>query len=182
MQSSSDIHDLVEPRHHRAEILFGLAAFLFAVFLATRAGSELSWDASRSLFNQPGFWPLMAIAGMILCGAFELFFSWRRNATGKGESVAAEVGMWLKSLEYAGWFMAYVLATPYLGYLPTTLLFCLLLTVRLGYRRKRMLIASLLVGLATVVVFKSLLAVKIPSAAVYELLPAALRNFMILYL
>ena len=36
------------------------------------------------------------------------------------------------------------------------------------------------VGLFTVVLFKSLLQVKIPGGAVYEFLPGALRNFMIL--
>lgn len=184
MTGKNDLHDLVEPRHHHAEILFGLAAFLFAVFLATQAGSQLTWDSSRSLVNQPGFWPLVSIGGMILFGAFELFFCWRRNTSGrsKGRSVAAEVGVWLKSLEYAIWLMIYVLAAPYLGYLLTTLLFCLLLTLRLGYRQQQTLIASLLLGLATVIIFKSLLSVKIPGGAVYEYLPAAIRNFMILYL
>ena len=71
---------------------------------------------------------------------------------------------------------------PLVGYLPTTILFCVGLTLRLGYRAPRVLAAAALTGTATVVVFKALLSVRIPGAAAYEYLPAALRNFMILYL
>ena len=174
------LEDLVEPRHHRAEILFGAAAFAAGLFLASQLGSELTWKAGQPWVRQPGFMSAVAIVGMLLFGAFELYFSWRRNATGRGASISGEVAFWLKSIEFAVWFMAYVLIVPRLGYLPTTLCFCLLLTLRLGYRSGRVLAASLLVGLATVVIFKSLLSVKIPGGAAYDMLPEALRNFMIL--
>ena len=85
-----------------------------------------------------------------------------------------------KAIEFAGWFLVYVLVVPTIGYLLATLLFCLLLTWRLGYRSKSRLVAAALTGLAVVLVFKSMLSVKIPGGEIYEFLPAALRNFMIL--
>ena len=66
--------------------------------------------------------------------------------------------------------------------LPATVLFCLVLTYRLGYRGAKFHVAAALTAVATVVVFKSFLGVKIPGGAVYEYLPAALRNFMVLHL
>ncbi|MNL82812.1 hypothetical protein D3C87_2102870 [compost metagenome] len=68
---------------------------------------------------------------------------------------------------------------PLLGYLISTLLFCVLLTVRAGYRQTSALIAAALFGLVVVVFFKSMLNVKIPGGAIYDVLPAFLRNFMI---
>ena len=177
-----DIHDLVEPRHHRAEIVFGIFSFCIALILLTQIGSETQWLDGKPWHRQPSFWPAVSIAGMTVFGALELIFSWRRNATGRGESITGEVINWLVPVEYAVWFMAYVLAVPAGGYLPVTLIFCTALARRLGYRTGRHMIAALLTGLATVVLFKSFLAVKIPGGAVYEFLPDALRNFMILYL
>ncbi|MFZ1816036.1 MAG: tripartite tricarboxylate transporter TctB family protein [Rhizobiaceae bacterium] len=180
-KTSPKIDELVEPRHHRAEIVFGLAAFAIGLFLATQLGSQLTWKDDLPLSRQPGFFSSVAVVGMLVFGAMELWFAWRRNATGRGERVLSEIGFWAVSAEYAVWFMVYVLVVPRLGYLPTTLIFCLLLTLRVGYRRTRTLLASLLVGVATVLVFKGFLSVKIPGGALYEQLPDALRNFMILY-
>ena len=178
----TDLNTLIEPRHHRAEILFGVLAFATALFLASQIGSQLVWKPGQVLARQPGLWSVIAIVGMLIFGLFELYHAWRRNASGRGDSIAAEAVDWLRAIEFAGWFMAYVLAVPAIGYLPATLVFCLTLTLRLGYRGTRHILAALLTGLVTVILFKSLLSVKIPGGAVYEILPDALRNFMILYL
>jgi hypothetical protein len=181
-EDGQDPRARVGPPHHRAEIVFGLAAFGLALVLLARLGAETRWVAGQPLVAQPAFWPAVAIIGMTLFGALELVGVWRRNAARRGRPALPEVAVWLRALEFAAWFMVYVWAVPWLGYLPATLVFCTALTLRLGYRSRRMIGAALLTGLATVVVFKSLLAVKIPGGAVYEYLPAGLRNFMILYL
>ena len=176
------ISEFVEARHHRAEIVFGVLSFGAALLLLTVIPGQTKWIAGQPLVRQPAFWPIVSIVGMTLFGTFELIFSWARNRSGRGETIAGEVGRWLKAAEYILWFMAYVWLVPLAGYLPSTLLFCLTLTLRIGYRETRVLVASLGVGLATVVIFKSLLAVKIPGGAVYEFLPPVLRNFLVLYL
>ena len=78
--------------------------------------------------------------------------------------------------------MAYVFVVPVAGYLPVTLAFCAALTWRIGYRDWRIIVAAMATGAATVILFKAFLSVRIPGGAVYEYLPAALRNFMILYM
>ncbi len=177
-----DISELVEAKHHRAEIVFGVLSFGIALFLLSQIDGQTNWVKGQPFTKQPAFWSIVSIAGMTIFGVLELYFSWRRNALGRGDSIIGEVVQWVYPLEYVIWFMAYVWLVPLAGYLPVTLLFCLALAFRLGYRGKMELAAALLTGAATVVIFKSLLSVKIPGGAVYEYLPATLRNFMILYL
>ncbi len=180
MAEERDIKTIIEPPHRRAEIVFAVAAFAVAVLLASQISSQVAWDTGQGIFNQPGFWPVMAIAGMLVFGAAELLTVIRRHSQNDGQKVSAEVFHWARSVEFALWFMAYVSVVPYAGYLPSTIAFTLALTLRLGYHSKRILFAAFATGLATVVFFKSFLAAKIPGGAVYDMLPAGLRNFMIL--
>ncbi len=80
------------------------------------------------------------------------------------------------------WFLLYVYLVPRLGYLPSTLLVFPLLVLRAGYRGWRYVGLAWLVGIAIVVLFKSLLQVKIPGGEIYGLLPDAIRNFLVLRL
>ena len=99
--------------------------------------------------------------------------------TGVVNGELREAGRWLLALEYFGWFMEYVYVTPIIGYLAATVLFLVALTLRVGYRDKRMLVGAAAVGFAIVLIFKSFLNVKIPGGAVYEALPDSIRSFMI---
>lgn len=176
------ISDVGTPRHHRAEIIFGFASFGFALFLAANIPWQTQWARGLDFFKQPAFWPMMAITAMTGFWALELWSCWRRNKRASGEGTLAELGRWVRASEYVLWFMAYVWLVPLAGYLPTTLAFTTTLTLRLGYRSWTTIGAALLTGAVTVIVFKSFLSVRIPGGAVYEYLPPALRNFMILYL
>ena len=78
--------------------------------------------------------------------------------------------------------MGYVWIVPVVGYLPTTVLFTNLLTIRMGYREKKVYIAATIMAIFIVVLFKGFLSVKIPGGQWYEYLPDGVRNFMLLYL
>lgn len=168
-------------RRHRAEIVFGVFSLGAALLLLSQIGTETSWVDGRPVIRQPAFWPAVAIVGMIVFGAFELASTWRALRTRQSGAIGPEVVRWLLALEYLAWFLAYVWAVPVLGYLPTTITFCAALSFRLGYRRRHALLAAVLTGVGTVVVFKSLLGVKIPGGMVYEYLPNGIRNVLILY-
>ena len=169
----------------QAELMFMVLAFGLGVFLATELKGQVTWKSGAPLVKQPGFFSLVAISGMLLFGLFSLGFSVRNlivSRRAEGTSLASELWFWMRSLEFALWFMGYVFAVGVAGYLPSTLVFCVALTIRLGYHNRRYVLAATLVGLVTVVVFKSFLAVKIPGGAWYEHLPDAVRNFFLLYL
>lgn len=176
-----DLTELSVGRRHRAEIVFGVLSFAVALLLLTRIGAETSWLDGRPFVRQPAFWPTVAIVGMTFFGTFELWSTGRALRRGAAGEIRPEILKWLSALEYLAWFLAYVWVVPVLGYLPTTILFCAALTYRLGYRSRRTLLAAVLTGIATVVIFKSLLSVKIPGGMVYEYLPDAVRNVMIVY-
>jgi len=164
------------------QLAFGATAFAVALLLLVLIPSQTTWLDGQPMTKQPSLWSVVSIGGMLLFGLFELLSSWRRFRRDGAGPMTGQVIYLVRAIEFAAWFMVYVFLVPYVGYLPTTLMFCLLLTLRVGYRSRKFLVASLLTGLITVLIFKSFLSVKIPGAAVYEYLPAALRNFMILYL
>lgn len=178
---NDELKDLIQPSHHRAEIVFAVISFCVAGFLATQWSTQTAWVEGQVWGRQPGLWPLIAIVGMLVFGVGELIACLVRNARDGGGDVLDELGLWVKAAEYAAWFMAYVLITPILGYLPATLVFTTALAFRLGYRRQILWLAPL-TGLGVVLVFKTFLSVRIPGGAVYDYLPDALRNFMIVYL
>lgn len=90
--------------------------------------------------------------------------------------------LWLMSIEYAFWFLGYVVIVPLLGYLFSTIVFFYALSFRAGYRERLLLMVAGILAVVIVVIFKGLLSVKIPGGLLYEAFPDAVRNFMILYL
>ena len=171
----------LHPPHRRGEIVFAVASFAVAVFLATQWHAQTAWIDRLDWRRQPGLWPAVAIAGMLVFGAAELIACLARARRAGTAGALAEAAAWLRAGEFLIWFMAYVWAVPWIGYLPATLVFAVTLTWRLGYRG-RWLWAAAGTGAGIVVLFKGVLAVGIPGGAVYDLLPAGLRNVMVLYL
>ena len=161
------------------DLVFALLFLLVAIFLLSQLGEETRWVKRTRFFAQPAFWPTVSLAGMTFFAALHYLGS---VLSPKLPGRLPEVWLWIRSLEYALWFLAYVWITPKIGYLAATLLFTLLLTYRAGYRDRRMFAAAAAMGVCIVVVFKSLLQVKIPAGQVYQHLPDGIRNFMLLYL
>lgn len=163
----------------RGQILFALGFVALSVLLLAQIGSQTRWTERTAFFSQPRFWPAVGLGGMVLLGGLHLKrLPWRRLTLDD----RAELRRWASVLEYAVWFLVYVLLVPLLGYLPVTLLFVPLLAWRMGYRSGFMMGISLVFAVAVVVMFKSFLGVKIPGGAVYEYLPGGLRSFFILNL
>ncbi|MFT4716535.1 MAG: hypothetical protein ACI932_001722 [Paracoccaceae bacterium] len=177
MNLPAPIKFLFERPRKAGDLAFALAFLALAIFLASQLGTETKWVKRTKLFAQPAFWPTVSILGMLLFGAIH---SYGALVSKRQPGRMAEMVLWLRSIEYAGWFMAYVLITPKLGYLPTTLLFTVILVLRTGLRGRKYLLSAAGMAVLIVVLFKSLLQVKIPGGMIYEYLPAALRNFMII--
>jgi len=91
----------------------------------------------------------------------------------KGTKLVSQPSFW-PAISLAG------MTVPIIGYLLATLIFMPLLVFRAGYREKRLLLLSMIIGLTIVVVFKSFLSVKIPGGMIYEYLPDAMRSFMLI--
>lgn len=161
----------------RGQILFALGFFAFAVLMLALIGDQTRWVDKTKLVAQPRFWPAVGLGGMVVMGGLHLYkLPWHRSTRYDW----GELRRWGSVLEFAGWFMIYVLLVPILGYLPVTLVFVPALAWRMGYRSRKMMIISLVFAASVVVMFKMFLSVRIPGGAVYEYLPGALRSFFIL--
>lgn len=164
-------------------LIFALMFLAVSIFLLTQLDAETKFSTKGNLFAEPAFWPAIGVIGMALFGALHAFGEFQRRSRNRSlretreTSETRETGMWLRSLEYLIWFMGYVFAVPVIGYLPATLIFAVALACRAGYRSKRVLGAAALMGLGVVLVFKTMLSVKIPAGALYTYLPDALRSF-----
>lgn len=172
------LQDLFKRYRRPGDLVFAAAFLAFALFLAANLGTQVAWTSGGKLVAQPAFWPLVSILGMVFFAALHFLGSLcSERIHGRWQ----EVWFWLRSVEYAAWFMAYVLLVPWLGYLPSTVIFCAALALRAAYP-PRMIGWAALSGVAVVVIFKAFLQVRVPGGEVYEYLPAALRSFMLTYL
>lgn len=172
----------MSPTNANRQRIFAIGVLLVAVILLLFADTELRWKKGAAFHLQPGFWSVLALAGMAGFALAQLAmppWRWARQ-------VYFDFGAWLRDwfgpVEYMAWFLLYVYLVPRLGYLPSTLLVFPLLVLRAGYRGWRYVGLAWIVGIVIVVLFKSLLQVKIPGGEIYGLFPDAIRNFLVLRL
>ncbi|MEM1274055.1 MAG: tripartite tricarboxylate transporter TctB family protein [Pseudomonadota bacterium] len=160
------------------DIVFAWIVLVFAVFLLSQISVQTTYRPGTALFAQPRFWPAVSLIGMAGFAVFHLLGS---ALSERIEGRWQEVWLWLSSLEYAAWFIAYAVVVPIIGYLPATLLFAVALTFRVGYRHRFAALAALGAAFVIVVLFKTLLQVRLPGGQLYQALPDGLRQFMLTY-
>lgn len=180
MARSKTFQDLFKRYRRPGDFIISLVSFLFGLALLAALPSQTTWVDGQPLFGQPAFWPTVAVWAMVVFSGLHLLGAMlSERIRGRTE----EVTYWLRSIEFAIWFIAYVLIVPRLGYLPSTLVFTNLLVFRLGYRQARWFAFATLFSIAVVVIFKGLLHVKIPSGEIYSLLPSGkFRLFVMIWL
>ena len=160
------------------DLVFAWVFLIFAALLLSQILDQTAWRPGAKLFAQPRFWPAVSLSLMTLFAALHLISS------GCSERIKGrwrEVALWVRSLEFAGWFVAYAFVVPYAGYLPATVLFGVLLVLRMGYRNWASVAAAAIAALVIVLLFKTFLQVKLPGGQAYEALPDGLRQFMLTY-
>lgn len=157
------------------DIVFAWAVLFAALFLLSQLTAQTTYKTGGALFSQPRFWPAVSLISMSVFAAFHLLGS---ILSERIEGRWKEVLLWVSSLEYAGWFIGYAAFVPLAGYLPSTVLFTLLLTLRVGYRNRITLTAALVSAVVIVLLFKTFLQVKLPAGQLYEILPDGLRQIM----
>ena len=178
MTKTKTLKSLFKRYRRPGDIVFAWLCVVCSVFLLSQIFDQTAYKDGAKLFAQPRFWPAVSLSLMTIFAAFHLLGS---ALSERIEGRWREVWLWFSSLEYAGWFMVYAFAVPYTGYLLTTIVFAVLLAFRTGYRSAKMLIAAGGSALFTVLLFKTLLKVNLPSGLIYELLPDGLRAFMLTY-
>ena len=178
MIKAKTLQDLFKRYRRPGDLVFSLAFLAFSLFLLATIDGQVTWAKGTRLMAQPAFAPWVAVICMVVFSAMHLISG---LVSPKLEGRLLEITFWLRSLEFVVWFMIYVIMVPQLGYLPSTIIFAVILTLRLGYRTPKMLLIAAAFGTCVVLVFKTFLQVKVPGGAIYELLPTAARSFMLTY-
>lgn len=178
MTPDGEDHPHVFPESRKpGEILFVTITMLIALCLLALLPWQTAWLPGKGFAAQPRFWPAVSLSGVVLFGVLN---GLGRSRVTRTPGRWQEAGAWIRSLEFIGWYMAYVAAIPLIGYLTATIGFCTGLAVRLGYRG-RMVLAAGMFGLFVVLFFKSAMNVKIPGGALYEYAPETLRYLLFRY-
>ena len=178
MSRVKTLQSLFKRYRRPGDIVFAWVVLIFSVFLLSQIFDQTAYQSRGKLVAQPRFWPAISLGAMSVFAAFHLLGS---ALSERIEGRWREVWHWIKSVEYAGWFIAYAASVPYAGYLPTTIIFAILLTLRSGYRNAKMISAAIVSSFIVVVVFKTLLKVNLPAGRIYEVLPDGLRQIMLTY-
>lgn len=173
------LQDMFRRYRRPGDIVFALLFFAFALFLLSQLGTETKVVKRTKWFAQPALWPMIAIWGMVIFSGMHLLSS---VLSPRIPGRLKEVTFWLMSLEYVSYFLIYVVAVPWLGYLPSTMLFAAFLAIRTGFRSRGAIGISLTFGAVVAIVFRALLQVNIPAGRVYEYLPDSVRVFALTYL
>ena len=178
MASTNSFAELFKRQRRPGDLVVAIAFLALSVFLLSRLGDQTAWVKGTRFASQPAFWPTVSVIAMTGFGSLHLIGS---LASPRTEGRWIEAWLWVRAFEFAAWFMAYVFTVPWLGYLPTTILFATALAVRAGYRSRPMIAAAAVSAFAIVVTFRSFLQVRIPGGQIYEYLPGTLRAFMLTY-
>ncbi|KGF69440.1 hypothetical protein LL06_10745 [Hoeflea sp. BAL378] len=171
--------DVLQRERPPGDLVFALGFLAFCLFLFANLGEEVEWVSGMGLVSQPAFWPTVSVLGMLL---FAILHVCGSLVSPRTPGRLQETVFWMRSLEYVAYLLVYVWSVPFLGYLPATVLFSLLVTFRLGYRKPVAYGAALLFAISVVLIFKSILQVNMPVGELYEHLPASLRRFAMSYL
>ena len=169
--------------YQAGDLVFAILMLFIVMVLLVSIPFETKWFDGVTLVKQPRLWPTFCLVGMALFGLLYSIQIWRnyKFQLGQVQGELNELSSWLRPLEFVFYFVLYVWSVPLAGYLLSTLLFFSLLTIRAGYRTLLMFWVSLATGFGIVVVFKSLLQVKVASGAIYDYLPDGWATFFMIY-
>ena len=137
------LQELFKRYRRPGDIVFAWFFLIGSVFLVSQLGTQAPWKPAAKTFSQPAFWPTVAVYAMAVFAALHLLSS---ILSERLEGRWGEVWAWMRSVEYAGWFMAYVYLVPKLGYAPMTMGFAVLLGLRAGFRSWKVLAALAALG------------------------------------
>lgn len=193
---------------YRVSLIAMLLALFFLVFFFTHAGwqdRKLPDNLGAYLSHQLGFqelegrvsrlgrilkqsWviPMLCLLVLVPTAIWNYLSSrkvhlWRQRFQLPTDA-KYEFSKYLAALEYVGYFIAYTVAVPVLGYLLSTVIFGTFLTFRLGYRSGVWIARAIATSIVIVLVFRTLLQIKTPASIwLYDQLPVAARALMLTY-
>ena len=187
------VADLFKFQRGRADLLFSVLILGVALLLALTFFDQSGW-ADRDLpqkrlgkvLKQPWIGPVIALLILVPAALGNLGLSLRRALLDRRKhrpnKTRYEVVQWLRAIEFIVYFIIYTRSIEIVGYLIATVIFAILMVVRLGYRSWRWVGIAAGVSFLSVVFFRTLLQIKTPvNIWFYNQLPDGLERFMKVY-
>ena len=185
-----NVSELFNFSRGRADLAFSVLFLLVSLFLAVSFFGESGW-ADRDLpqkrlgkvLKQPWVGPLIALVILVPAALANLALSLRRalldRRKHKPNNTVYEVVQWVRALEFIAYFIVYTRSIEIIGYLFATMIFAVLMVLRLGYRTWRWVGIAAGVSFLSVLFFRTMLQIKTPvNIWLYNQLPDALERFM----
>ena len=152
---------------------------LGCIGIATRWGPESGgWWTRPALM--PGIALVLLVGANIITLARDIVDLRRRppSATEWADGRRL-VWAWLQPVEFLAYYGIYVFAIQHAGYFPSTLIFIMVLMVRVRLTTPRWIVAGTCAALLMVGVFRIGLGVWMPAPELYEYFPDAVRSMLI---
>jgi nitrate reductase gamma subunit len=152
---------------------------LASIGIATRWGPETAGWWTRPML-MPGIALVLLVAANLMTLARDLA-DLRANpptVAERAEGRALLLG-WLQPVEFLAYYGIYVFAIQHAGYFPSTLIFIMVLLVRVRLTTPRWIIAGVGAALFMVAVFRVGLGVWMPAPELYEYFPDGVRSALI---
>ena len=160
-------------------LVFGAGGLALMPFQTRLAPGDEGW------FTQPWLMPLLTLALLTAVSLIYTVRIWRDRentlASNTGKALAGELWMWLRSAEFFFWYVAYIWLLGVVGYGISTFIFVADLGFRIGLRHPKWLLAALGATIAMTLLFRLGLEIWVPPAALYDILPRSIGNFLQLY-
>ena len=187
------VADLFKFQRGRADLLFsalilGMALLLLLTFFDQSGWADRDLPQKRlgKVLKQPWIGPVIALLILVPAALGNLGLSLRRALLDRRKhrpnKTRYEVVQWLRAIEFIVYFIIYTRSIEIVGYLIATVIFAMLMVVRLGYRSWRWVGIAAGVSFLSVVFFRTLLQIKTPvNIWLYNQLPEGLERFMKVY-
>ncbi|MEM7535691.1 MAG: tripartite tricarboxylate transporter TctB family protein [Chloroflexota bacterium] len=153
-------------------------AFLLMLPIQTEQGPP-----GQGWWTQPVLMPAISL-WLVALPATYLFFRYVQKLRANKalqpsqNDVRAELIQWIRPLEFFIYYILYIWLLGIVGYFLSSLIFIIILSLRVGLRSPRWMLASVLFAFALVAMFRWSLEVWIPPAQLYDLFPKDIRIFL----
>ncbi len=152
---------------------------LACIGIATRWGPD-----TAGWWTRPMLMPAIALCLLVGANVITLardVIDLRRNPPSFAERAEGWTKLlgWLRPFEFLSCFGIYVFAIQHVGYFPSTLIFIMVLMLRVKLTAPRWIIAGLGAAIFMVAVFRIGLGVWMPAPAFYEYFPDGMRSALI---
>ncbi|MBV7328963.1 tripartite tricarboxylate transporter TctB family protein [Chloroflexi bacterium TSY] len=159
-------------------LLFCGVGFLLLLPVATKAGPK-----NQGWWTQPAFMPGLSLLVVTISAGYLVIHhirSKRRtlNRPHQSSRLSAELLQWLKPLEFFVYYIGYIWLLGQIGYFLSSLIFIVMLCIRVGLRSTKWMLTALLFAIALIALFRWGLGVWVPPAELYQLFPREMRIFL----